>query len=561
MRVLKLAGIGSAFLWATSALAQPAAPAPTELKLPEPKLPAPKLIVAISVDQFSSDLFNEYRTRFSGGLKRLSGGVVFPSGYQSHAATETCPGHSTILTGSRPSRTGVIANNWYDPNSTRIGKDGKPDYGVYCSEDTTVAGSTSSNYTVSPNLLKVPTLGDRLRQTNSASQVVAVSGKDRGAVMMGGHNTTLTMWWDGKGFTSYATMAGKVPAATTLINARAKAEIDSPTPQQLSPMCAPFSRTVATGENSSVGTLQPRKAGDARAFRATGSFDALTVDLALAALAEKKLGQGAATDVLAVSLSATDYVGHSFGTNGAEMCMQMAALDANIGRLFAALDKSKVNYAVVLTADHGGHDLPERNDQTGLPSAQRVDIKLAPQFVGPALAKQFELSEPAILGDAPFGDLYLSSKIPAEKRSAVLEAAIATYKNHPQVEAVFRKDEIAAAPSPSGPPEDWSLIQRARASFDPTRSGDFFVALKRYVTPIPTTGFGYVATHGSPYGYDRRVPILFWWKGIAPFEQPNGIETVDILPTLASMIGLDVPAAEIDGRCVDLVAGPSSNCR
>jgi alkaline phosphatase len=326
-------------------------------------------------------------------------------------------------------------------------------------------------------------------------------------------------------------------------------------------MCASHSRAVGIGNDATVGTLQQRKAGDARAFRASGDFDALTMDLALAALGEKKLGRGTATDVLAISLSATDYVGHSFGTAGAETCTQIAALDATLGRMFTALDKSKLPYVVMLTADHGGHDLPERNSIQGLPAAERADIKLMPQGVGPALAKAFDLPEPAIMGDAPFGDMYLSTKIPAAKRAAVLDAALQHYRTHPQVEAVITKEEIAATPSPSGPPEDWSLIQRVRANFDPERSGDFYVALKRYVTPIPNTSFGYVATHGSPWGYDRRVPILFWWKGVAPYEQPNGIETADIMPTLASLIGLDVPADEIDGRCVDLIAGAGSNCK
>ena len=551
MRVRIILAATASLFAATASLAKPA----------EPAAPQPKLVVAISVDQLSSDIFNEYRRNYTGGLKRLADGVVFPSGYQSHAATETCPGHSTILTGSRPSRTGIIANNWFDPNNGRAGKDGKIDYGVYCSEDTSIAGSSGSNYTVSPNLLKVPTLGDRLRGANPASQVVAVSGKDRGAVMMGGHNTSLTMWWDGKGFTTYASASVAAPKATAAINVRAKAEIDKPTVSKLPAMCSAYSRAVATGPTTSVGTLQPRKAGDARGFRASGLFDALTVDIAIAAFAEKKLGKGSATDVLAVSLSATDYVGHTYGTSGAEMCTQIAALDANIGRLFTALDKSKVPYAVVLTADHGGHDLPERNDENGLPSAERVDIRLMPQAIGGALSKQFELPEAAILGDAPFGDMYLSAKVPADKRAAVLDAAVSAYKSHPQVEVVFRKDEISATASPSGPPEDWSLIQRVRANFDPARSGDFYVALKRYVTPIPNAGFGYVATHGSPWNYDRRVPILFWWKNVDPFEQPNGIETVDILPTLASLIGLDVPRDEIDGRCVDLVAGKASNCK
>ena len=196
-----------------------------------------------------------------------------------------------------------------------------------------------------------------------------------------------------------------------------------------------------------------------------------------------------------------------------------------------------------------------------LPNAERVDVALLPSVAGKALAKELGIEGPLLLGDGPFGDIYLSAAVPAEKRQAALDAAYAHYQNHKQVEAIFRKAEIAATPSPAGPPEDWSLIQRVRANFDPERSGDFYVALKRYVTPIPAGTAGYVATHGSPWGYDRRVPILFWWKGVAQFEQPTGIETADIMPTLASLIGLTVPETEIDGRCVDLVAGTKSNCR
>ena len=105
------------------------------------------------------------------------------------------------------------------------------------------------------------------------------------------------------------------------------------------------------------------------------------------------------------------------------------------------------------------------------------------------------------------------------------------------------------------------MLERAKASFDPERSGDFVVLLKEFVTPVPEIELGLTATHGSPWSYDRRVPILFWWKGVQGFEQPNAVETADILPTLASFIGLDVPKNEIDGRCLDLMAGKESNCR
>ena len=158
----------------------------------------PKLIVAISVDQFSADLFSEYRQYYSGGLKRLTQGVVFPKGYQSHAATETCPGHSTILTGSRPSRTGIIANTWFDLSTAR------EDKAVYCAEDESQPGSNSGNYVASPVHLKVPTLGGRMKIANPATRVVSVAGKDRAAIMMGGPTADQTWWIGGaQGFVSY----------------------------------------------------------------------------------------------------------------------------------------------------------------------------------------------------------------------------------------------------------------------------------------------------------------------------------------------------------------------
>ena len=137
---------------AASVSAQTAPPAPAPIPTATPTTP-PKLIVAISVDQFAADLFQQYRNHYTGGFTRLLNGAVFPSGYQSHAATETCPGHSTILTGMRPAHTGIIANNWIDQRA------GRPDKVVYCSEDERVTGSTHDSYTVSDMHLKVPTLG------------------------------------------------------------------------------------------------------------------------------------------------------------------------------------------------------------------------------------------------------------------------------------------------------------------------------------------------------------------------------------------------------------------
>jgi len=122
----------------------------------------------------------------------------------------------------------------------------------------------------------------------------------------------------------------------------------------------------------------------------------------------------------------------------------------------------------------------------------------------------------------------------------------------PQVESVFTKAEVGAHPLPSGKPETWSLLDRVRASFDPARSPDLAVVYKENVTLISDPSGKTVATHGSPWDYDRKVPILFWWNGAPKQDRPESASTVDILPTLASLIGLPVPQNEIDGDCIDL---------
>ena len=125
---------------------------------------------------------------------------------------------------------------------------------------------------------------------------------------------------------------------------------------------------------------------------------------------------------------------------------------------------------------------------------------------------------------------------------------------------MFTAADIAATPPATTTPESWTLAERVKAGYVPGRSGDLIVLLKARVTPIAAAVPGYAATHGSPWDYDRRVPILFWSKGMAGFEQPNSIETVDIAPTLAALIGFPIPTDEMDGKCRDLIAGPASSC-
>jgi predicted AlkP superfamily pyrophosphatase or phosphodiesterase len=523
--------------------------------------PHPKLIVTLVVDQYSADLFSEYRSLYEPklqGLARLAGGVVFPRGHQGHAATETCPGHSTILTGDRPARTGIVANEWQVATLPR--KDnGRETFAVYCVEEPGEQGSDARKKVISVNSLLVPTLGDRMKARDPASRVVAIGGKDRAAVLLGGHNADLTLWWTDKGDKGFVTYAGKEATVPQEISERVNAAVRRSYGQRsvptLPPRCAAKTQQFDVGA-ASVGTLAPTDA-DSKRWRATPAMDSFTVDAALAAVKALALGQRDSVDLLAVSLSGNDYVGHYFGTEGPEMCAFQLALDQSVGRLLTALDKTHVSYMVVLTADHGGLDIPERSRPRGLPAAQRISPDVFPVNIGTAVASELGLEGTVLLGGEEFAnDVFLSANIPADKRAAVIEAAVRKYSAHPQVERVFTKNELIAALPPSRPVDEWTLLDRAKASFNPLRSGDLVVLLKPYVTtylPPQNVDTDYVASHGSPWGYDRRVPILFWWKGIAGFEQPAAVETVDIAPTLASLIGLQVQAGEFDGRVLQLV--------
>jgi hypothetical protein len=539
--------------------------------------PKPKLIVAISVDQFSADLFAQYRGKVTGGLKRLQNGVVFPSGYQSHAATETCPGHATILSGVRPTTSGLAANDWF---GMRAGKFDE----IYCVEDENVAGSSHDNYTVSlTHLLPTfQTLGDRLKaQPGSEARVFGVSGKDRGATLMAGRNADQTWWydWRARGFTTYANAdrsqsATVIPALKT-VNDRIGAWIAKPVAAPPLPancmadiMALPTGSTTI-GEGTEILPRVDKVDNTAKDFRISRALDVATLDLAKSMVSANGLGQGKGIDVLAISLSGTDYIGHAYGPQGPEMCAQIISIDKKLEQLFVLLDKRKVNYAVVLTADHGGFDAPDRHKIRAYPGAKPVTLALAAPKLSKLLADKFAWQGSLIENRGIGGDYYFTPAVPKDRRAeaaAWLKGELGK-SGSTEIEAVFTKADMDATPMPGGNPSLWSVGQRVRASYDAGsdsragHSGDVYIVLHHGIIGIPASGRGYVSTHGTVWDYDRRVPILFWWPGIKGFEQPMAVETVDILPTLASLVGLDVPPSSVDGRCLDLDRTAQSTCR
>ena len=537
-------------LLAAALLTSSAAAAIPPVPPPPPPAPPPRLVVVISVDQLAGDLWDEYRPHFTGGLARLAGGAVFRNGYQSHAATETCPGHSTILTGVRPARNGIVANHWTDQSIARGNKS------VYCAEDVRIAPpSGGGSYTVSPEHLKVRTLGAMMKARWPQSLSVAVAGKDRSAVMMGGRAIDQRWYWDGKSFATDLTTA-PIPKTLPLANGAVAALIAAPQPPlDPPPLCAAKAREYAIPGGKPVGSGRlARAAGDASAFRASPAFDAAALAIGAGLVQELGLGRDAVPDILSLGLAATDYVGHSYGSGGQEMCLQLLALDRELGDFFSQLDRSGIDYAVALTADHGVLDIPERLRDRGVAAAARVDKSLSVEAIGAAAGRKLGLTGDLLIGGYG-GDVYLHRSVSAANRPRLLREAAALYRAHAQVEAVFTKAQLAAAPMPSGAPDRWTLQQRARASFDPQRSGDLIVLLKQFIQPVPDGSRGYVATHGSPWDYDRRVPIAFWRPGMAATAQGQAVETVDVMPTLAAMLGLAIDPAAVDGKCLPGVSG------
>jgi predicted AlkP superfamily pyrophosphatase or phosphodiesterase len=528
----------------------PQTPVPAQASTPAAK---PRLVLALSVDQFSADLFAQYRQHFTGGFARLMKGAVFPQGFQSHAATETCPGHSTLLTGVHPSRSGIIANNWYD---AKVGRE------VYCAEDERDPTSSASKPVVSAWHLKSPTLGDLMKQADPTALNVAVSAKDRAAVMMSGHQADAAYWWLGQGFTTFK---GRAPMSSVPAQNAATAKVIAAGAPAL-PVpgwCQAFDRATPI-KDFTIGTHRfPLAAGDYRSFNRTPRVDAATGELALRLVDEMGLGKDAVTDVLSVSFSATDYVGHQYGTEGVEMCIQLAQLDATLGKLLDALDQRGIDYVAVLSADHGGTDAPERAKLAGNAEAQRADLALTAEALSTAISQETGVTAASgqiLYGAGASGDIWLAQGLSDRQRKKVIGALMGRLAAHPQIAAVYEAKAFARMPVPAGNPQDWTMVQRVRASFDPERSGEVLMMTKRGVVPGDPSP-SYTATHGSPWDYDRRVPMLFWRKGMTGFEQPNPVETVDIAPTLAAVLGMSAPAGTWDGRCLDIDGSAADTCR
>ncbi|MFK4057717.1 alkaline phosphatase family protein [Brevundimonas sp. NPDC046655] len=518
---------------------------------------APALVVTLVIDQLSANLFNQYRSQFTGGLKTLADqGMVSINGYQTHGVTVTCAGHSTVLTGVHPTHSGIPANDWIDTTT------GEETYCLAAPQNTLAHGKNTDNGPVGPDQLKASTLGDWLKTVSPNSRVFGISGKDRGAINLAGHKADGAFWLTADfGFTTYVEPGQSAEtklAPVAAINARMidRFSREAPVWNYTNDACRRLEGQWVIGGQTFNSTLPP--ADDA--LDGSPMLDELTLEGAAVLLDEQQLGRRGVTDMLGVSLSATDRIGHGYGTQGPEMCEQMLRLDAALGVFLDKLATVPGGVVVVLTADHGGSDFPERSSVEGYPAAGRVDRALMPR-VNDALKARFKLDANPLVSSA--GGLIVVDKdkksLAEPLRSHVLAAAVELLNAEPQVALAVSRDELLAEPLPvSDNPEELSLRQRLRLSAVAGRSPDIMRAYQPGLTGAGRVG-GAISSHGSPWDYDRRVPIIFWWPGANGQERFLPMRTIDIAPTLAHLIGVK-PTDEVDGRCMDLPQFAAGRC-
>lgn len=544
-------GAAAPAAFAQTAAAQTAAPAAQDGRA------APSLIVTVVVDQLSANLFNQYRSQFTGGLKTLADqGMVSINGYQTHGVTVTCAGHSTVLTGAHPARSGIPANDWLDTTT------GQETYCLAAPQNTLAHGKNTDNGPVGPEQLSASTLGDWLKAVSPESRVYGVSGKDRGAITLAGHKGDGAFWLtDNFGFTTYVEPGQSAQARLAPVAALNARMIDRFTRQAPSWTYSNAACRRLEGQWTIAGQTFDSKVPPAN-FRLDNSpiLDELTIEGAIELMDSRQLGRRGVTDMMGVSLSATDRIGHSYGTQGPEMCEQMLRLDTALGVLMDKLSTIPGGAIVVLTADHGGSDFPERSAVEGYPHAGRVDRALQPR-VNAALKARFGLDADPVVSSA--GGFVIVDKdrksLPEPLRSQVLAAAIELLNAEPQVALAVARDELLAEPVPNSiNPEDLNVRERLRLSAVAGRSPDILRAWQPGLTGQGRVG-GAISSHGSPWDYDRRVPIVFWWPGAEGQERFLPMRTIDIAPTLANLIGVQ-PDGPIDGRCMDLPQFAKGRC-
>jgi predicted AlkP superfamily pyrophosphatase or phosphodiesterase len=511
----------------------------------------PRLGVVIVLDQFCAEHLERYGHLFKGGLARLNdGGTVFAEAHHDHAMTLTATGHATISTGSYPNRHGVVGNHWVERATGSR---------VYSCDDSSVQviGDIEADGR-SPRHLMTDALGDWLKREKPGARVFAVSQKDRSAIMLGGRRPDGVFWFDdAKGIfvtsTYYMDSLPSWASGYDCFPFREKAIREGWTKGWPEEVYSLAHEDAFAAENDGFAITFPHVYDSSSSVARTPSewlletpfSDEMVLDFARELVSSESLGMDTIPDLLFVSMSATDYIGHSFGPHSHEVLDALLRADAYLAHFLSALDSmvGAGSYLVALSSDHGVMPLPEETSRQGEPAERILRAETKQHFEAAArqVADAIGLAQPLIIGQT--NGLILDTKIAEEKgvRAPDLRKALGeAVAKLDFVEEVYTYEDLSA-PGKNG--DDY--LGMYRKSFHPDRTPDLAVQFKENILVLDSR---YGTTHGTPYRYDTHIPLIFWGSGIANSSKPvkDRVRTIDIAPTLAILLGLKVPEG-IDG--------------
>lgn len=459
----------------------------------------PKLVVMIVVDQFRYDYLTKFNAQFTGGFRRLlDRGAVFTNAYYDHMPTVTAVGHSIVLSGAMPSSSGVVGNEWYDRDS------GEQITSV--SDDKVQQLGAPAKRGASPHRLLVSTVGDELKMSGRAhSKVVSLSIKDRSAIMPGGHMADGAYWFDKP--------SGNFVSSTWYF-------------KELPAWVAAFNEKKAIDQWK--GDL-----GYARMAETLPGNDMVEL-FAEAAIEGENLGRDTGTDLLSMSFSANDTIGHAKGPDSPEAKAITLHTDKVLARFFDYLDKrvGLSNVMVVLSADHGVAPLPELMAERKMPGG-RIPESTVLKAVTSALNARYGEAKWVLgkSGPSPYLDhkLIAASKLDLEE---VQQTAAQAVRDLPHIARVFTREELRR-----GLAQNDMIGRRVQNGFFYQRASDLVIV------PEPYWLFEKAGTsHGTPWNYDAHVPVIFMGPGIKAAKYNERVEVNDIAPTLSTILEVETPS-------------------
>ncbi|MCS6905058.1 MAG: alkaline phosphatase family protein, partial [Bacteroidia bacterium] len=512
---------------------------------------APKLVVGIVVDQMRVDFLYRYQNRFGeGGLKKLlKQGVECRSAKFNYVPTYTGPGHTSIFTGSIPAITGIIGNEWFERKKKSL---------VYCVADETVRGIGTEGKAgkMSPHNLLVPTIGDELKlATNQKSKVIGVCLKDRGAILSAGHSADAAYWFDGESgrWISSSYYLEKLPKWVEEFNEKKLADeylnqnwellFEKSTYTQSTEDDMFFEAGLPPSGSRTFPHPVPKiKENNYELIKFLPAGLELTTQFAIAAIQNEDLGKDAIPDLLTISYSTTDYIGHQFGSHSLESEDIYLRLDKELEKLFNFLDKQIgfPNYLVFLTADHGVVSVPNYLKSKKIPAGVYTQQQLQDSIT--AIFGKYWPNEP-ILEYYCNQQIYLNEEYCQAQKIKIEEIYSILRKELLKIEGIAEVVPLGTfhVSLPS------FLLEKIINGYNPKRSGNFYILLQ----PSWIEGGLKGTTHGAPYNYDIHVPLLFMgWKLPKGLKINTTIAITDITPTLCNWLSI-LPPAGVIGKIIN----------